>query len=83
MVTINLNYSKLRGRIREKCGTEGAFAKSIGRSSKFISDVFQGRAYFNAEDIYKAVEVLQIPIVEIGEYFFCHEVHETKLCEAI
>lgn len=41
MVTINLNYSKLRGRIREKCGTEGAFAKSIGRSPKFISDVFQ------------------------------------------
>ncbi len=75
------NYAKLRGLIREKLKTEGAFAQAIGRSHNFVSLVFNGEAFFTQKDIAKAVEVLEINAVDIGTYFFAVEVHETELQE--
>ena len=68
----NYEYSKLRGRIREKLGTEGKFAEKIGRSSNYVSKVFKNGTVLTQEDIRKAVDVLDIPIDQIGEYFFMH-----------
>lgn len=72
------DFSKLRGRIREKLKTEGAFAKSIGRSQNFISSVFNGDSFFTQTDIANAAKVLDIDDDEIGIYFFTKEVHNAE-----
>lgn len=70
------DYRKLRGRIREICGTQEAFAKGIGRSNPFISGVLNGKSYFGQNDIDVGAELLHIPSSEIGEYFFNPKVHK-------
>jgi len=64
------NYSPLRGRIKEKCGTEGSFASKIGRTQNFITKVWKHKTYFSQTDIDKAAGVLEIPSDMIGYYFF-------------
>lgn len=76
---IAYDYSKLRGKIKEKFGTEGAFAKALGRTHNFVSQVFNGYTYFSQNDIEKTVELLSIDPDKIGEYFFKKKVHETEL----
>ena len=76
---IQFDYSKLRGLIREKMKTEGAFAQALGRTHNFISNVFNGKTYFEFVDIVKACDLLGIAPEDIGTYFFTREVHETEL----
>jgi hypothetical protein len=64
------DYAKLRGAIREHFGTEGSYAKAIGRSPNYVSKVFQGKSCFSAADISKSADVLGIERDEIGIYFF-------------
>lgn len=68
------DYSELRGRIKSVLGTEGRFAKEIGRTHNFISKVFKGISYFDAKDVCKAAEVLQIDVNDIGFYFYTQKV---------
>jgi len=75
------DYSKLRGRIREKIGTEGEFAKLIGRSVGYISQVFNGSKQLSQDDICNAIEVLGIDPCDIGAYFFRVSVHKTETDE--
>lgn len=70
------DYSKLRGRIKEKLGTEGEFSRRIGRTQNYVSKVFRNGTYFGQEDIATGAEVLDIPVGEIGIYFFTPEVHK-------
>ena len=67
---MEFNYSKLRGRIKEICGTEGEFAKSINRTPNYISRVFGNKTEFSQTDIASASDVLGIEINDIGQYFF-------------
>lgn len=67
------DYSKLKGRVKEKCGTQTDFAHKIGRSSNYISNVFCGRTYFSQKDIACSSVVLEIEPQYIGEYFFCQK----------
>ncbi len=66
------NYAKLRGRIKEKCGTEGSFASQIGRSQAYLCNVFKGTAILGQKDIEKAKIVLEIPESDVWDYFFSH-----------
>lgn len=77
------DYSKLRGRIKEKLGTESEFSRRIGRTPNYVSKVFRNGTYFGQEDIASGAEVLDIPVGEIGVYFFTTEVHknETNIIE--
>lgn len=72
------DYSKLRGRIKEKLGTEREFASRIERTANYVSKVFQNGTYLTQNDIANGAEVLDIPIGEIGTYFFTPEVHKNK-----
>ena len=72
------DYSKLRGRIREKIGTEGEFAKKIGRTPNYISKVFRNATYLSQEDISKAAILLDVSADDIGSYFFSQEVHKSE-----
>lgn len=69
------NYSKLRGRIKEKIGTEGEFAKRLGRTQNYLTKVFQNKTYLSQKDIALSVDILEIEPIEIGTYFFTKEVH--------
>lgn len=65
-------YGKLRGRIKEKCGTQNAFAKDIGLSEVSVSNKLNNNVEWGQEEIEKAVEILNIPPDEIHSYFFTH-----------
>lgn len=77
------DYSKLRGRIKEKLGTEREFASRIGRTANYVSKVFRNGTYLAQNDIANGADILDIPVDEIGVYFFTPEVHknETNIIE--
>jgi transcriptional regulator with XRE-family HTH domain len=66
-----MDYSKLRGLIREKFGTQKAFAQAIDLSACSVSLILCGKAEWNAEKIRRTCDVLGIPYEEIPIYFFC------------
>ena len=67
---MKFNHSKLLGRIRE-CGfTQERLAKAIGITKATLSAKLNGQFYFSSREMYAICEVLNIPISEIGEYFF-------------
>ncbi len=72
------DYSKLRGRIKEKIGTEGEFAHRINRTPNYISKVFRNGTYFSQIDIDNSAKVLDISADKIGAYFFTQEVHKNE-----
>lgn len=68
------DYSKLRGLIREKLGSEAAFAKEMGLSSASLSGRLTGKLYFTQKDIRRACAILGIPTPKIHTYFFVEKV---------
>ncbi len=66
------DFSKLRGRIKEKLGSEANFAKKICISTASLSSKFNNRNDFSASEISRAADrdVLDISMQELGEYFF-------------
>lgn len=68
------DYSKLRGLVRTKLGTEGALAERIGRTKTYMSHVFSGKSMLTQKDIWAISEVLGISAEEIGIYFFTEKV---------
>lgn len=72
------DYRKLRGRIREKCGTQSAFAGAIGLSDVSVSNKLNNNVEWGQEEIEDAVLALDIPPTEIHSYFFTHEVEKNS-----
>lgn len=68
------DFSKLRGRIVEKYGSNTSFAEKIGISTVSLSHKLNGRTSFSADDITVIVEKLDINLNDIGEYFFTQKV---------
>lgn len=67
---MKFNHSKLLGRIKE-CGfTQERLAEAIGITKTTLSAKLNNQFYFTAKEIYAICEVLNIPVSEIGEYFF-------------
>ncbi len=63
-------YNKLKGRIIEKYGSRRKFAEILGLSEVSMSKKLNGTVQFTQEDIIKWCNLLEIPEVEIGGYFF-------------
>lgn len=63
-------YNKLRGRIVEMFGTQERFSEVIGLSNVSVSRKMTGRTQFSQSDIVLWCEKLEIPIKEVGLYFF-------------
>lgn len=70
------NYSKLKGKIVEKFGTQAAFAKALGVSQRTLSLKMQSKIYFRQDEINKAMHLLGIPLDDTREYFFTPKVQE-------
>lgn len=65
---------KLKGRIVEVYGTQGAFADAIGLSENSVSRKINGVVSFSREDILRWCDMLNIDREHIGEYFFAQKV---------
>jgi DNA-binding XRE family transcriptional regulator len=67
---MKFNYSKLLGRMRE-CGfTQEQLAKAIGINKGTLSAKINNRFSFSQEEIIAICKLLNIPVCEIGEYFY-------------
>ena len=64
------SYSKLKGKIVEKYGTQGALAEALGISVVSVSKKLNGVTGFSQEDIEKWSELLDISKHEYPDYFF-------------
>lgn len=74
---MSYDYSKLLGKIVEKCGTQLIFSERMGLSERTISLKLNRKFPWKDTEIVKAAEILEIPSNEIVEYFFKIKVHKT------
>lgn len=74
---MSYDYSKLLGKIVEKCGTQLIFSERMGLSERTISLKLNRKVPWKDTEIVKAAEILEIPSNEIVEYFFKIKVHKT------
>lgn len=70
MTVKQFNYNKLKGKIREMCGTNTEFAAKLGCSLNTLSAKLNHKNEFTQSDIIKSVQILQIDLNEISAYFF-------------
>ena len=71
---MDYDYSKLRGRIVEKYGSQSNFANRMNLSDNTVSRKMNSIVGFSREDILKWCDALDIKTKEIGEYFFIPKV---------
>ena len=64
-----MKFAKLRGRIREKFGTEVAFADAMGMDRGTISRKLRGVSPWKMPEVKKACELLDIPDSEMSDFF--------------
>lgn len=64
------DYSRLKGRITEKFGTQRDFAKALKREDTYVSRYLNGIGKFTQPIIALWVEALDIDKADIGSYFF-------------
>ena len=64
------DYSKLRGKIKEILKNESELAPILNLSRPSISAKLNSKVPFTTPEIEKLVEVLEIPVNEIHNYFF-------------
>lgn len=67
---MKFDYSKLRGRIREICNTQENYANLMGLSETSVTNKLNNITCFTQFEMVKSVDILKIPIEEIGDYFF-------------
>lgn len=65
-----MSYAKLRGKIREVFGTQEAFADAMEMSTVTMSGKLNGKLEWKTSEIYKACNLLEIPLTENAAYFF-------------
>ena len=73
-MTVAFDYSKLRGRIREKYQTEKRFAASMGMSRTSLSQKLNNGLDFTQNQLVRAAKLLDISSSAFGEYFFTAKV---------
>lgn len=73
MENVEMDYAKLRGKVREVFGTEGAFAIAMGYNRSTISAKLNNQSEWTRADIDKACLLLGIPFCGVEPYFFCRK----------
>lgn len=68
------DYSKLNGRIVEKCGTQAVFADRMGLSERTVSLKLNNKVAWKQPEMQKAAVILEFPETEIQTYFFIMKV---------
>ena len=75
---MNWKYDKLRGKIKEVCGTQEAFAEKLGIGRVSLSQRQNNQLEFSQDEIFKSCEILKIDFSELPAYFFTTNVQKTK-----
>ena len=70
MQKVKFNYSKLKGRITEICGTQKAFAEQLGITEGTLTSKLLGYKYFSQDEILRSLEILGISAGRTTDYFF-------------
>ena len=70
------DYSRLRGKIKEKFKTQADFAKALSCSSATVSGKLNNSLDFTQNEIAKAAEILGLSQEEIPSYFFAEIVQK-------
>ena len=68
------DYSKLKGKMVEKFGSQRGFAEKLGISEAYLSQKMVGKRGLTLDDIENWSAVLDIPPTDIGVYFFTKNV---------
>lgn len=68
------DYSKLNGKIKERFGTQSAFACALGLSSTSLSKKIHGKTQFTQNEMLTAAKLLNID--DVNDYFFTEKVKE-------
>lgn len=63
-------YMKLKGRIIQMYGSQGRFAKRLGKTEQTVTAKLNSRTQFSQDDIIAWCNALDIEAPSIGEYFF-------------
>jgi len=71
---VAFDYSKLRGRIVEKYGTQSNFVENFGVSENSFSRKMNNKSRFSSDDIVRMTAMLDIKKEDIGAYFFTPKV---------
>lgn len=64
------DYSRLLGKIKEKCNTQEIFAKQMRMSRTSLSKRLNNQMYFSQDEIIRACKILNISDADIPLYFF-------------
>lgn len=73
-----INYDKLKNRIKEVLGTQSKFAIKMDLSEQAISNKLNNKIYFTQKEIIKACLILDINFKDIYEYFFTLHVRKRE-----
>lgn len=73
---MSFDYRKLRGRIREKYGTEQKFAAAMGMGRVTLSAKLNNDGDFTRNQMLKAAQLLELDATQIPEYFFTASVQK-------
>ena len=68
------NYSKLKGRIKEKYDTQASFSKALGISHVALNQKLSNHSQWRQQEINKAALLLDIEDIELAAYFFAKKV---------
>ena len=64
------DYSRLRGRIIERFGSQREFANHLGVSEQTITSKMTSKTFLGQDDIIAWSEALDIEANDIGSFFF-------------
>lgn len=64
------DYSKLRGKIKEVCGTQDKFSDELGIGRVSLSKRLNNQLEFSQEEILSSCRILGIDSIDIPVYFF-------------
>ena len=68
---MSFDYSKLRGLIVEKVGSQNNLAEKMGLSKQSLSAKVNNKVAFTQDEMCKIIHILHITHRDISKYFFC------------
>ncbi|MGI6168320.1 MAG: DUF739 family protein [Christensenellales bacterium] len=75
------DYSKLRGKIKEKFGTQINFAKAMGMTEPTLSLKLNNKGEWSQEEMTLALDLLGESLAVVDSYFFTHKDVARRLLE--
>lgn len=69
---MDYNYSKLKGKIRERYNTQEAFASALGIGTSTLNLKLNNRAEWTQAEMSNALRLLGESLEHVDSYFFTH-----------